>query len=496
MKRKAPRPGYYVEVDELDEATPRQLSCIRGSSIRDSNFNANCFLEEWRNNGRDREFWNRVDAYGYCFGNQIAFFESRICGVQLHPGVGYEVKVTRWYSPKEFSVTFRLFDKLLQSMSDAINVVYSEIAAFLPSATFTVGMPCCLKDRGGTWRRALIERILLDEYHVVLVDFGVLMYVPKGEVSLLLKYFCEMPPLAVSCQVQEFEVRLVERSTQNFFRGKMGMAWLMTFTALKKNELVVQLFNNNGQNLCELLEIEEKAAMVQIGGDQPTSLSPGSDIMEINAPRMFSASISVNRSPTAKPRFYEIHGERGVFYPRIESLKRLPLPHVLTNVQSETKILAFNAETGIGLFRFVDEECRLGFIENYLRAQATIMPWGHVSQEWEIGDACVVRGSLEDNKFYRAVIVAILPGGCATVNYCDYTFQTSGQLRDLCPLIDNAITNYPPLTFGAKIPWLTMEACNGVDIEERLNNIGLFTNIWNTVFTIDDDGQLSATLLF
>uniref|UniRef100_A0A5S6Q7F4 Tudor domain-containing protein n=1 Tax=Trichuris muris TaxID=70415 RepID=A0A5S6Q7F4_TRIMR len=494
MKRKAPRPLYYVEVDELDEATPRQLTCVRASSIHDGNFNADRFLQEWRNNGRDREFWNRVDAYGYCFGNQIAFFESRICGVQLHPGVGYEVKVTRWYSPKEFSVTFRLFDKLLQSMSDAISVVYSEIAAFLPSATFTVGMPCCVKDRGGTWRRALIERILLDEYHVVLVDFGVLMYVPKGEVSLLLKYFCEMPPLSVCCHVHEFEMRLVDRPTQNFFKRKTNKARLMTFTALKKNELVVQLFNNSGQNLCELLEIEESATMVQTGCDQPTSLSPGIVLTEKNRPRMLCASTSGSRSPTAKPRFYEIHGERGVFYPHFESLKRLPLPHVLTNVQSETKILAFNAETGIGLFRLVDEECRLGFIENYLRAQAAIMPWGHVSQEWEIGDACVVRGSLEDNKFYRAVIVAILPGECAAVDYCDYTFQASGPLRELCPLIDNAVTSYPPLAFRAKIPCLTMEAQNGVAIEERLNSVGLFTNVWKTTFAIDGDGQLSASI--
>uniref|UniRef100_A0A5S6QG48 Tudor domain-containing protein n=1 Tax=Trichuris muris TaxID=70415 RepID=A0A5S6QG48_TRIMR len=280
MKRKAARPLYYVEVDELDEATPRQLTCVRASSIHDGNFNADRFLQEWRNNGNDREFWKRGGAV-------------------------------------------------------------------LSNATCS---------------------------------------------------WCSMN----------------------------------------------------------------------------TSARTGDRGLPIGASLVCAKKLSWNRN--------------------FESLKRLPLPHVLTNVQLETKILAFHTETGIGQFRFVDEECRLGFIEKYLRAQAAIMPWGHISQEWEIGDACVVRGSLEDQKLYRAVIVAILPGGCATVDYCDYTFQASEPLRELCPLIDNAVTNYPPLAFGAKMPCLTMEAQNGVAIEERLNSVGLFTNVWKTTFAIDGDGQLSASI--
>ncbi|KFD68404.1 hypothetical protein M514_04108 [Trichuris suis] len=497
MKRSAPEPLYFVDPNPIEGPSPQRLTCIRSSAVQAGNIDVNSILQDWRNNGGGADYWNSVDAYAHCYVNQITFFESNVCRVQLQSGIGYDVIITRWYSPNEFSVVPRIFRPLMDMMDAAMNALYSEIAAFLPRSNFNVGMPCCVMSRSGRWRRAQIETVMMDEYHVRTIDTGEWAFVERQQTYLLLTCFADLPPMALSCKMQEFERRPIDFAIQRFFRcqRKTSEHLFMTFTKIVDNILTVQLFNSVGQNLFDVFNIEQ---LRENGGSLPAmhSIQAATTFLRANgdskccaAPKLACSFLTVNLGAFNTT----LHFDKVVLAKdQVENqgCTRLTNPIVPLNVPALVEVLAIDVNAGVGVFRFSDEGYRLKCVEQYLSALVENVPSGFLAQNWNAGDTCIVRRPSHGNAVYRAIIVDILPNEYATVRSYDYAFQANEPLSQLCRLSDNPITNYPPLAFSARISSLAEEVRNGMLTEEGSISPEFFTKQWKTVFSCDSEGLL------
>ncbi|CDW58337.1 TUDOR domain containing protein [Trichuris trichiura] len=454
MKQSMPEPAL-VEPLTTDGSPPERLARIRSSAALYGNFDVNGILQDWQDHGGGKEYWSSDDAYTRRYRNQKSFFESNVCGVRLQRRVGYDVIISRWFSPKEFSVVPRVFEPLRKALRKAINAVYTEIVAFLPSAKLNVGMPCCVMDHSGRWCRAQVGGLLGGEYHVRMVDTGLWKYVDKQQTYLLLKCFGDLPELALSCKMREFETDPVDCAVQSFFhhQRKSKEHFFMTFTRMVDGVLSVQLFNSAGQNLFELLSIEPCNFFTDNPGTVPDTLHFDKVVTDGGA---------------------EGRTNLGWF----------AYPVVPLDVALSIKVLAVDVNAGVGVFRVAMEEYRLMRIVELLAGLAENAESVHSVRKWKVGDVCIVKRPSEEKMIYRAVIVAILPNGYATVRSFDYAFHADEPLSQLRSLTDNPITYYPPLAFSARLP-----------IEERPINPDLSNEETNMVFSCDGHGLLYGSVI-
>ncbi|KFD71525.1 hypothetical protein M514_16457 [Trichuris suis] len=162
---------------------------------------------------------NIVESYQ----SQSVLFESGLHGHRLKAGRVYEVAIGNWVSPVEFHVVFRCFEKTLRELRAKLNRFYADSVAPADLSKVGVGAPCCVRAYKD-WHRAEVVwpcGTRGDEFHVRLVDSGESKYVPKEEVRLLSTDFATLPPLAVECEMLEFEkklfVRLFDRNMNDLF---------------------------------------------------------------------------------------------------------------------------------------------------------------------------------------------------------------------------------------------------------------------------------------